>query len=203
MLLDWHGAYAIWDSEYKIVSQIISNITWTAVKVLFVFIVEHTIWWRQRDGVLWDYCSWTSKHLWLPSMESRWMTYYIVMRSCSNMLFHSAQRRHHYLGGRCPTTCCMRSDGRKWAQHKSDRNDILKASFNTLVGSMRRRCQARIDGGELLFCVFFLHPCLWMLLSRTYPVERDCDHVNQTLFNLKNKKKIIYSPPLKLFKMAK
>jgi hypothetical protein len=71
------------------------------------------------------------------------------------MLFHSAQRRHHYLGGRCPTTCCMRSDGRKWAQHKSDRNDILKASFNTLVGSMRRRCQARIDGGELLFCGFF------------------------------------------------
>jgi hypothetical protein len=56
------------------------NITWTAVKVLLVFIVEHTIWWRQRDGVVWDYCSWTSEHLWLPSMESRWTTYYIVIK---------------------------------------------------------------------------------------------------------------------------
>ena len=68
------------------------NITLTAVKVLLVFIVEHTIWWRQRDGVVWDYCSWTSEHLWLPSMESRWTTYYIVMRSCSNMLFHSTPK---------------------------------------------------------------------------------------------------------------
>ena len=72
-------------------------------------------------------------------------------------------------------------------------NYVPQASFNTLMGSMRRRYQARINGGEILFCVLqFWHPWLWMLLSRTSPVERDCDHVNQTLFNLIRKQKMLY-----------
>jgi hypothetical protein len=55
-----------------------------------------------------------------------------------------------------------------------------------------------------VFCVLqFWHPWLWMLLSRTSPVERDCDHVNQTLFNLIRTPKMLYIfNPLFLFSFS-